>query len=82
MMKHKHSRGGGLRVLMALSASLHAREVMSWVPPLRGFTSNLLNAAWNPVPGSTNIVNSDGTIFYTNAMPAKVDFYRVGVGLR
>lgn len=45
-------------------------------------TSNLLNAAWNPVPGSTNIVRNVGRISYTNAMPAKADFYRVGVSLR
>ena len=124
MMKHKHSRGCCLLVLVALSANLHAREVMSWVPPYavetcktvleivdesgnvvisypaqspdvfdvnygilqRCYwlenTSNLLNAAWHPVPGSTNIVSSDGMISCTNALPAKVDFYRVGVSLR
>ena len=43
---------------------------------------DVLNAAWTPVLGGTNVVSADGTLFYTNATPAKAGFYRVGVGLR
>jgi len=45
-------------------------------------TSNLLNNAWNPMPGSTNIVSNDRVIFYTNAASGKAGLYRVGVRLQ